>query len=178
MSKNTNNNTNDVAVLKARLAELEAEKAVLESRNTELVEKLEAKKANRAGVSIPTASETVRKARELTGIRKINFSKEQVHQLIGFNAETGRNEGVGRELGRYSIRNEKCGDDRASQDRYWTAKSFDTAGFYEIPGEGICYCAIYISKGGMRKVFAIDRMAKAQVITALEKMPKSERVVK
>lgn len=175
MSKN--NNTNDVAVLKARLAELEAEKAVLESKNSELVEKLESKKAAKAGVHV-TASEVVRKAREITGIRKINFTKDQVHQLIGFNAETGRNEGVGRELGRYSIRNEKCGDDRASQDRYWTAKAIDTAGFYEMPGEGICYCAIYISKGGMRKVFAIDRMAKAGVIAALEKMPKADRVVK
>ena len=44
--------------------------------------------------------------------------------------------------------------------------------------EKVYAIVIYISKGGMRKVFAIDRMAKAQVIAALEKMPKSERVVK
>lgn len=171
MSKNHNNTNVSNAELLKRIEELE-------NQNQVLVEKLEAKKAVKAGVAIPSASETVRKAREITGIKKINFSKEQVHQFIGFNPETGRNEGVGRELGRYSVRNEKCGDDRASQDRYWFAKSIDTAGFYEIPGEGICYCAIYISKGGMRKVFAIDRMAKNAVIEALKAMPKENRIVK
>ena len=176
MSKNSNN-TNEVAVLRARLAELEAEKAVLESKNSELVSKLEEKVTAKAGIH-QSASETVRQAREHTKIKRINFTDDQVKSFIGFNPETGRNEGCGRELGRYSIRNEKATGDRAEQDRWWIAKSIDKSGFYEVPGFGIVYCAIYINKAGMRKIFALDRLAKQQVLTALSQMPKDQRVVK
>lgn len=170
MSKNSNNTNVSNAELLKRIADLEA-------MNLDLTAKLEEKKSAKAGIH-QTASETVRKAREVTGIKKLNLSPEQVKAIIGFNPDTLRNEGVGRELGRFSVKNEKCGDDRASQDRYWIAKAIDTSGFYEVPEFGIVYASIYINKAGMRKLFSVDRMAKAELVKVLNAMPKENRIVK
>jgi len=142
--------------------ELVAKVAELEAVNAELQKALEAKPVKQSAHKI-TASDVTTKARELTKILKLNIDKEMTKKLIGFNPDTKRNEGCGRSIGFYSNRNDKCGDDKASQERYWIAKAIDQSGFYLHPTEGIVYCSINISKAGMRTIYQIDRQSKADV---------------
>jgi len=151
MSNNTQKNTE--ALLKAQV-EAQAKEIA------ELKKALESKPVKAAAVKV-TADDTTLKAREITKIVKLNVSKEEAKKIIGFNGTF--NEGVGKAIGFYSNRNDKCGDDRASQERYWIAKAIDTSGFYLHPVEGIVYCSININKAGMRTIYRIDRQAKAEV---------------
>jgi hypothetical protein len=142
--------------------ELAAKVAELEAKNAELEKALVSKPVKQSALKV-SADETTLKARAITKLVKLNIDKETTKSLIGFNAETNRNEGCGRSVGFYSNRNDKCGDDKASQDRYWMAKSIDQSGFYLHPTEGIVYCSINIAKAGMRTIYQIDRKAKEEV---------------
>jgi len=159
------NNTNNVVLTKEQLADLLAEARAEGAAS--VVVKAKAHKV--------TADEVTLKAREVTGMKKLNVPKDIAHKIVGFNGTF--NEGLGRELGRYSNKNEKVGDDRASQDRYWVAKAIDTSGFYQHPEFGIVYASISIQKAGMRKLWSIDRMAKVELKNYLATVPMDERTV-
>jgi len=140
--------------------ELAAKVAELEAKNAELEKALVSKPVKQSALKV-SADETTLKARAITKMVKLNVPKDDAKRIIGFNGTF--NEGVGKAVGFYSNRNDNVGDDRASQDRYWVAKSIDTSGFYLHPVEGIVYCSININKAGMRTIYRIDRQAKAEV---------------
>jgi len=140
--------------------ELVAKIALLEAEKADLKKQLESKPVKAVAVKV-TADDTTLKAREITKIVKLNVPKEEAKRIIGFNGKY--NEGVGKAVGFYSNRNDKVGDDRASQDRYWVAKSINESGFYLHPVEGIVYASININKAGMRTIYRVDRQAKAEV---------------
>lgn len=166
MSNKTNNNTMSNAELQKRVAELEV-------KNAELEKALEAK---RAKSNVPNPD--VKDARITTGMRRLNVSDDAVKNIIGFNPATLRNEGLGRSIDTYSIRNDRYDLTKADErEKHFIAKSIDKSGIYSHPKMGVVYASINIKKAGYRTLYSLDRKGRELLTEALRNVPEDQRVI-